>query len=82
MAAYQYRVVPFMGQANARDARSAERVSAQLKSLIDANVGEGWEFYRIDQIQVAVSPGCLGGLFGQRETMVALDQVIFRQEAG
>lgn len=79
MADYEYHIVPFLGEAKDRDSRSAQRVAEQLKATIDANIGNGWEFYRIDQVQILVRPGCLGSLLGGREATVALDQVIFRR---
>jgi hypothetical protein len=77
---YRYHVVPFLAQVNSRDSRSADRIAAQLQSVIDTNVTEGWEFYRIDQVQVSVKRGCLGALLGQKETLMALDHVILRRE--
>jgi hypothetical protein len=76
---FEYRIVPFIGDVSSRDKRSAQKVADQLQAVINANIGNGWEFYRIDQVQIVVSPGCLGALFGGSQTTVALDQVTFRR---
>lgn len=40
---------------------------------------QGWEFYRIDQVGVAVQPGCLGALSGVKQTMTYYNVVTFRR---
>lgn len=80
MPTFEYRILPFLGDIRSRDQRSAQRVSEQLKATIDANIGDGWEFYRIDQVQILVRPGCLAAIFGARASTMALDQVIFRRD--
>lgn len=80
-APYEYHVVPFIGQIRggvfSKD--NAETVSAQLSDVIAAVSRQGWEFYRIDQVQINYKPGCLGFIFGSRSAVVSFDQVIFRR---
>jgi hypothetical protein len=80
-APFEYHVVPFIGRIRnstfSKD--NAETVSAQLHDLIAGVGAQGWEFYRVDQVQIAVAPGCLGFLFGRRTEVVSFDQVIFRR---
>lgn len=82
MADYEYRVVPFLGDIPQRDKQGAEKVAKQLQATIDANVGGGWEFYRIDQVQILARPGCLAAFGGAREATFALDMVSFRRLKG
>ncbi len=79
MPSYQYQVVPFVGDAAEGDRQAAAKVAKQLQGLIDKVVATGWEFYRVDQVQIVVRPGCLGALIGMRPTTMALDMVTFRR---
>lgn len=78
---YEYLVVPFIGQVKGGvfDAKSAQQVSAQLQAVINEYVQKGWEYYRIDKVNIEVAPGCLSGLLGQKATYLTFDQVIFRR---
>ena len=84
MASYEYKVVPFIGRLKSGvfNVENAEKVSEQLQQLIDTYAQQGWEFYRIDPVQIQIQPGCLAGLFGQRVSWINFDQVIFRRPAG
>jgi len=75
---YQYKVVPFIGRIKMGKG-SAQEVAEQLQALIDQFVGEGWEYYRIDPVQIEVRPGCLASLFGAQASYINFDQVIFRR---
>ncbi|MBI2861646.1 MAG: hypothetical protein HYX89_02380 [Chloroflexi bacterium] len=76
---YEYRVVPFIGDVVGRDKKTAEKVAAQLNQVISSNIGNGWEFFRIDQVQILVRPGCLGGPFGAQSSTAGLDMIPFRR---
>ncbi len=79
---YEYNVVPFIGRIRGGkfDERSAAAVAEQLEAVITEHATDGWEFYRIDQVQIEVKPGCLGGLLGQKAAYVLFDEVVFRRE--
>ncbi|HIP95960.1 MAG TPA: DUF4177 domain-containing protein [Anaerolineae bacterium] len=77
---YEYKVIPFIGQVKAGDKDGAAKVSVQLEKLINSMAADGWEFYRIDQVQIAVRPGCLAAIFGARESYIQFDQAIFRRQ--
>ncbi len=76
-----YQVVPFIGQLKTGvfSSENAGKVSDQLEELINKYVREGWEYVGIEQVQIAVKPGCLASLFGSRESVISFDQVIFRR---
>jgi hypothetical protein len=84
MSTYTYKVVPFIGtlKGGVFNVETAEKVSDQLQELIDTYTQQGWEFYRIDAVQIQIQPGCLASLFGQRTSWINFDQVIFRQPVG
>ena len=78
MPNYQYKVVPVRGDIKEKD--NVNAATKQLQSTIDENVGEGWELWQLGNLSIKISPGCLQGLFGAKETVVTYDQLIFRKE--
>jgi hypothetical protein len=57
----------------------AETIAGYVQSVIMERAREGWEFYRIDTVNVVEKPGCLGGLLGQKETAMAYNLLTFRK---
>ena len=41
---------------------------------------QGWEFFRVDTVGVAVQPGCLAALLGQRQVVINYYVVTFRRQ--
>ncbi|HET8579742.1 MAG TPA: hypothetical protein VFL31_01985 [Nitrospiraceae bacterium] len=80
----EYRVIPFIGviRGGFFSQENATTVANQLEKLINEGSQQGWEFFRIDPVQIHVSPGCLGSLFGQKEAYIRFDQVIFKRTKG
>jgi len=82
MPEFEYYVMPFIGtvRTNFFNQENATAVAAQLEEFINEGAQKGWEFFRIDPVQIHVRPGCLGfwGL-GQKEAYIRFDQVIFRR---
>lgn len=56
-------------------------VAAYLQTVIDQHSAQGWEFYRIDQVGVAVQPGCMGALTGVKQTYTYYNIVTFRRQS-
>ena len=81
MSAFEYLVVPFVGQLKSGvfSVENAQNVTAQLQSVINQYGQQGWEFYRIDKVNVQIKPGCLAALFGASASYITFDQIIFRQ---
>ena len=77
---FEYRVVPFIGQIKAGDKRGAHTVATQLEALINGNAAQGWEFFSVDRVQIAVAPGCLAAFVGTKTSYIGFDQVIFRRQ--
>jgi hypothetical protein len=57
-------------------------VAGYLERIIEAEAQQGWEFYRIDTVNILEQPGCLGSLLGQKETLTAYNLVTFRKPRG
>jgi len=77
---YEYRVVPFIGQVKEGEKDIAQKVAAQLQEIINQEAQQGWEYVSVDRIQIAVKPGCLGGLGGVKVAAIGFDQVVFRKQ--
>ena len=84
MSQYKYHVVPFIGtiKTGVFSKENSQTVSTQLQSVIDHYSEHGWDFYRLEKVDVQVSPGCLGSLLGQSVSFLTFDQIIFRQPVG
>lgn len=81
--AYQYTVVPFVGQIKTgfMSTDNAQTVADQLKAVINSHATKGWEFVSVEKVDIEVKPGCLGSLLGQKVTYISFDQVVFRAPA-
>ena len=77
MPQYEYRVEPFIG--SIKESQNIKLVAEQLQSMINKGVSDGWEFDRIDTIQVSVAPGCLAGILGAKNSLITYNFVIFRR---
>lgn len=59
---------------------TGKEIAVYLEKLSQDMGTQGWQFYRIDQVGVAVSPGCLGAMTGVKQTMTYYNVVTFRKE--
>jgi hypothetical protein len=77
---YQYKMVqvPPNIQIQAKQHKGNE-AAAYLENIVNTHASEGWEFYRVDSIGVSVTPGCLAGLFGQKDAFNTYYVVCFRK---
>ncbi len=76
---YEYKAVPFLAAVRGRDRKSVDDAAAQLTAAINTNSAGGWEFYQLAPVNVAVRPGCLGGLLGGGAGTIQVDQLLFRR---
>ena len=58
---------------------TGEEAAKYLQNITNEQAQLGWEFYRVDTFTVHVQPGCLGLLFGQRQTTFDNYVVTFRR---
>ena len=54
-------------------------VAGYVQRAITEGCQAGWEFYRIDNVSLTESPGCLGSLFGQKQLSTEYNVLIFRK---
>jgi hypothetical protein len=61
---------------------TGDEAAKYLQNITNEQAKQGWEFYRVDTFTVRVEPGCLGMIFGQRQTVFDNYVVTFRQLSG
>ena len=79
---YEYKVVPFIGKLKSGlfgSVEDAGEVSKQMETVINQYASQGWEFHALNDVNIEIKPGCLGGLFGGKVAYFPLDQLIFRR---
>lgn len=74
----KFFIQPFVAQQV--DEINPAAVAGQLQTMIDQFGSQGWEFYRIDSVDVWVNPGCFSWLFGGRSNSTQLNLIVFRRE--
>lgn len=77
---YQYKMVQM--PVNVVVQHPTEKSSAaadRLESLANEYAKQGWEFYRIDTVNIAVKPGCLARLLGRQTETAPYSIVTFRK---
>jgi len=76
---YEYRMVQVPRDLAVDKGKAGGAAAAYLQGVINENTGDGWEFYRIDNLTIAEKPGCLAGLFGQKEVYHSVGVICFRR---
>jgi len=67
MISFEYKMLQVSSTVVARTFQESEDAAAiYLEQIINRWARRGWEFYRMDTMQIAVLPGCLGRLLGAR----------------
>lgn len=79
---YEYRVVPFVGNIRSGifSSEGSDKVAQQLQEAINLHAAQGWEYYHVSEVDVAISTGCLAGLFGVKSGSVTFNQIVFRRQ--
>jgi hypothetical protein len=54
-------------------------IAGYVEREISSYASQGWEFCRMDAVNITEKPGCLGALFGQKETTTAYNMMTFRR---
>lgn len=74
---YEYKVVS--GNISVNHSKK-ETVEGVVEKMLNTMQSEGWEFYSQGTTSEIVSPGCLGMLFGKKETIIYHQTFIFRKK--
>mgnify|MGYP000341268348 CR=1 FL=1 len=74
----KYKVVNF--HPDVKDVDGAKGAASRLETLINAQAKEGWEYYRMEGMNVEVIPtGCGGGGNNANAKTTNIQLVVFRQ---
>jgi hypothetical protein len=76
---YVYKMIQVPRTISSSQRDSNQAAANYVQEVVDQMVRDGWEFYRIDQINVAAKPGCLGALLGQQASVEAYNIISFRK---
>ncbi len=76
---YQYKMVQLPHTFVVKKQTESD-IAPFLENLVNEHSLKGWDFYRIDSVGVAVNPGCLAGLLGNKQTMTNYNVVCFRKK--
>jgi len=85
VAEWQYKVVALqrdfkvINKAFRARPTNEDILADYLQSVITEHTGQGWEFYRIDTVNMVEAPGCLGSLLGHKEATTTYNLVTFRK---
>ncbi len=78
---YQYKMVQIPPNiAVEMKKHKGNEAAAYLEGVVNKYAEQGWEFYRIDSLGVALQPGCFGSLTGQKEVNSLYYVITFRKE--
>lgn len=78
---YQYKMSQIPVNFALQDANCESPLPAtRLEKLVNDYAKQGWEFYRIDTINVSVKRGCLGSLLRRPAETAPYCLVTFRKE--
>ena len=73
----QYKCVPAPKELLIDKNGSYDGAVRSFADLINNEAGGGWNFHSMENIAVKQNPGCLAALFGQKETTVYFNMLIF-----
>jgi hypothetical protein len=77
---YEYRMVQIPPTISVQASQHKGDEAAQyMESIANSHSEQGWEFYRVDTLSVAIPPGCLAALFGDKGSQSQYYVVTFRR---
>ena len=75
---FDYRSVRFAGAVKAGEDK-ALGIAKQFETLLNHQMNDGFEYYRMDVCTVYEMPGCVAGLFGGRPVAFSYSLAVFRR---
>lgn len=79
--AYSYKMIQIPQSIEVKGKDANQAAATYVESTVNQMASQGWEFYRIDLINVLEQPGCLGWLIGNRANYVTYSVITFRKSA-
>ena len=78
---YEYTMVQIPRNIGVKASKhKGNEAAVYMERVVNDHTGDGWEFYRVDTINVSVVPGCLGGLFGKSVQSDSYNVISFRRQ--
>ena len=74
---YHYKTLPFIGES--QGVLDPNLIANQLNREINSNSIDGWEFYKINNVNIYVEAGCLPAMFGAKSYEKRFDMLVFRK---
>jgi hypothetical protein len=75
---YEYLIAYF--EAKFSGTGTTFQVADQFTAFVQHYAGQGYEFYRCDEVPFRIAPGCLSALFGAKEVYGHSTVVSFRRK--
>jgi hypothetical protein len=76
----QYKCVPAPKELVIDKKGSYDTAVRSFADLINQEANGGWKFHSMENIAVTQKPGCLAGLFGQKEATIYFNMLVFSKE--
>jgi hypothetical protein len=76
----EYKCVPAPKEIVIDKKGSYNTAIRSFADLINQEASDGWKFYSMENIAVTQTPGCLGGLLGQKEATGYFNMLVFVKE--
>lgn len=76
----EYKCVPAPKELVIDKNGSYSSAVSSFAGLINNEAKDGWKFHSMENIAVTEKPGCLAGLFGQKDTTVYFNMLVFSKE--
>ncbi len=77
---YRYKMVQIPPNISVKEGAKTDQHAAEyLQNVVNRYAGEGWEYYRVDEIGIHVQPGCLAALFGSGPSRQTYYVITFRK---
>jgi hypothetical protein len=79
--AYTYTMIQIPQTIAVQGKGADQAAAAYIENTVNQMASQGWELYRIDPVNIATNPGCLGSLFGQKTSYQTYSVITFRRVA-
>ena len=79
---FEYLVVPYIGVAKRSwfTEQGPQHIATDLQNTLNAHAAQGWEYVRVERIEIRQQVGCLVGLILRKEAGVYMfHEIVFRR---
>lgn len=76
---HNYKMVQVPPAINVGSKEKGNEAASYLQEVVNQQAKDGWEFFRIDSIGIATSPGCLSALAGGKNILNTYYVITFKK---